>query len=426
MTASWDLCAGIMAYVIASLGGVAMVKYLNYHDWPGICWTSSWLVVALLSRATWLLAWPVLAWQLRHVASDNVYGICTATIHRVTFVQLRIYLWVAVGLSIVEALNAISLTVLPGSLYALIKGTDVAWSMILSYLVLKKRYTAAQVGAVLVIFTGIAMVVGLGQSVVAPAHQDTTTQALKAAHLPNLAMAIFLCLLGAFCNALLSVITEAALKETLRAEQHRQQQEQQSKLLLSNEYAMWTSFLSFCLLGCFSAVTGDLSRLFSQIKGKSCAHVDNDGGEIVDGTSEAIPPLPTTLFLILCLVSITISRFAERLCKHWICVRDSAMTFSIVQAARRLSGVFVFAALFAEAFTPSMLVGSLVAGTGFVWHTWASLETHTTGGNAAENALLPCKDAEVTKEEVQYEMISLTQLRTEDESTAMHHRISHY
>jgi hypothetical protein len=48
------------------------------------------------------------------------------------------------------------------------------------------------------------------------------------------------------------------------------------------------------------------------------------------------------------------------------------MTFSIVQAARRLAGVYIIGILFGESFSVSMIVGSLCSGLGFVLHCWFS------------------------------------------------------
>lgn len=82
-------------------------------------------------------------------------------------------------------------------------------------------------------------------------------------------------------------------------------------------------------------------------------------------------PSSSTMLLIaigLCLAFLAISRFLERLCKHFICVYDSAVTFSTVQAARRWLGIYIVGWIFREEFANGMVVGSLISGAGFVLH----------------------------------------------------------
>ena len=398
----WDLVVAIIAYFVASLGGVAIVKFLNYH----FCF-SSWLILALLSRATWLLAAP-LAGYLRRRDEGESSSSCGSWI--MSAKQLQIYIVVAVGLSVVEVLNTMSMTVLPGSLYALIKGTDVVWSMILSRLVLRKSYSQYQVLAVLVIAVGIGAVV-MEPPETAKSHSEATEKAMQSTHVTNSSMAAILCLLGAFCNSLLSVITEATLKDMLRAEQERvllqtKGQRQPSKLLLSNEYAMWTSFFAFFLLMGSAVIEGEFSGEISNIRFEQLSCPNNDTldkkPDINDNDSQA-----DRLFFILSLTFVTLSRFAERWTKHWICVRDSAMTFSIVQAARRLLGIFILAALFGEAFPRSMVVGSVLAGMGFTLHTWTTL---VKGDRVCDTA------APLNKEDSDYELVSLAPPTEMDDS----------
>ena len=364
---TWDLYLGILVYFVSSLGGVAIVKFLNYY----FCF-SSWLILALLSRATWILA-LILACSL-------------GSIFRVSFKQLGIYFVIALGLSVVESFNAISMSVVPGSLYALIKGTDVFWSMLLSWLVLGKRYATRQILGVAIVLLGIAAVFGMGPPVSTAKHLQATQQAMQAAHVHSSTMAAVLCLVAAFINSFIAVITEATLKQTLRAEQEslaaiathtNNLQREPSKLALSNEYAMWTSLLSFVILTGSAVVSGQLSQLSTDTGDlSSCsAHMNftTSAETNANDAKMATPAPPHFMLWIFSLILITCSRFAERLCKHWICVRDSAMTFSLVQAARRLTGVFALAALFGEAFPRSMVVGTGLAGMGFALHASAGV-----------------------------------------------------
>ena len=136
-----------------------------------------------------------------------------------------------------------------------------------------------------------------------------------------------------------------------------------SKLQLSNEYAMWTSLFSFGILGTLIALwqitlhNNDVSPVRLSI---SC----EEEGDSMSTTTSA-----STVVAVVCLLLlVTITRFTERLSKQYICVRDSAMTFSVVQAARRLSGVFILALAFGERLPMSMLVGAACSAVGFGLH----------------------------------------------------------
>ena len=359
------LFVGIGVYFVSSLGGVSIVKFLNYHY--GF---TSWWSFALLSRSTWILS------AVLHVILQRR--------EHVTFMaslrQLRLYLFIAVGLSLVEAVNSFSMSTLPGSLYMLLKGSDVGWSMIFSCLLLNKTYSVTKLIAAGLIMMGIGTVFALDvlSQNEAPGNETDPTLVTKESSM-SVSVAAVLCVGGASLNALCSVGTEAMLKQTLQEEQDRLLQSQQnapSKLLLSNAYSMWTSFFSFALL-----------LVPAIMLSKSAAHrLDSSGtsASFLGGNSTTKSPLlqqastddafvtATTSVLVaigICLALLGISRFLERLCKHFICVYDSAVTFSIVQAARRWLGIYVVGILFREEFGNGMVVGSLISGVGFALHS---------------------------------------------------------
>lgn len=354
------LFLGIGVYFVSSLGGVSIVKFLNYH----YCFTS-WWIFALLSRSTWVLA------ALMHCILQYREQVTL----RISFPQLRLYLLIAVGLSLVEVMNAFSMSKLPGSLYMLLKGSDVGWSMILSFFMLHKRYSRTKVAAACLILMGIgaAFVLDVMQTDTQTSSRKETTQ------IPSTPVVAMLCLVGAFLNSLCSVGTEATLKQTLKAEQDRlllQQSQQQpgppSKLLLSNSYSMWTSFLSFGLLVVPVSLlhkneNSDIHE-FNNSTMQSCPVSQHN-----EPASAALARPRTILLAIgLCLALLGISRFLERLCKHFICVYDSAVTFSMVQAARRWLGIYIVGLLFQEGFANGMIAGSLISGAGFILHSYAS------------------------------------------------------
>ena len=101
------LAASIAVYVASSLGGVAAVKFLNYT----FCF-SPFLLLAMLSRCTWVLALPLHA--ALHVRAGRALRVPSRR-------QLAMYCAIGLGLSAIEAANALTMSVLPGSVYALIK-----------------------------------------------------------------------------------------------------------------------------------------------------------------------------------------------------------------------------------------------------------------------------------------------------------------
>ena len=348
------LFSGVAVYFASSLGGIALVKLLNYR----YCFVS-WWTLALLSRSTWVLS------LVLHTVVQKREGIKLP----VSFLQLRLYGGIAIGLAIVELFNSLSMSMLPGSLYMLLKGSDVGWSMALSSFLLKKTYSRYHILAAMLIMGGISLVFVLDRN-------DRYDTQVDASFPVSMAWASILCLCGALLNALCSVGTELTLKETLKDEQNRLLEQNSttlasppSKLLLSNAYSMWTSFFSFILLIIPLLVWGGIDMDKSQTE-FTCARSKNEQEDHDDYYSNS-----GASKVGICLVFLGMSRFLERLSKHFICVCDSAMTFSIVQAARRLSGVYIIGLLFGENFPMGLLVGSLCSGTGFALHTWASMMT---------------------------------------------------
>jgi drug/metabolite transporter (DMT)-like permease len=305
----------------------------------------------------------------------------------------------------VELVNSWSMSALPGSLYMLLKGSDVGWSMGLSYCILHKKYSQPQVLAAAMVMSGIGLVFFLDDN----EEEEINNKNVKAidenkAPQENSSWwtASTLCLGGAFLNAFCSILTEATLKKTLVQEETRlleQQQQSPSKLLLSNFFSMYTSFFSFVLLTVplfVSWVTTtstnnslqESMQVASSSSSSSCHAGQDDTMEEEENDTTARTTGTTTAALVvifLCLILLALSRFAERIAKYWICVCDSAMTFSLVQAARRLSGVFVIAALFGEPFSSTMLIGSLVSGMGFFLHYWCSNSSQQSTESAAND-----------------------------------------
>mmetsp|Transcript_32119 Transcript_32119/g.67949 ORF Transcript_32119/g.67949 Transcript_32119/m.67949 type:complete len:417 (+) Transcript_32119:313-1563(+) len=367
------LLLSITIYFISSLGGVSIVKLLNYH----YCFVS-WWIFALLSRSTWILS------AVFHCILQYREGISLNTSRK----QLGLYCLVAVGLSLVEVVNSFSMSILPGSLYMLLKGSDVGWSMILSYFLLKKKscYSVTKLLAAALIILGIGAVLVVDVVEDKMHLQQRSSDASTASM--SVSTAAILCLGGAMLNSLCSVGTEAMLKQTLKEEQDRLLETHQdssskspSKLLLSNAYSMYTSFFSFGLLliplSIFSRreqYNEDRYLSISSNSTSSCPDATN-----IDDTYNLTAVRVTIL---ICLALLAISRFLERLCKHFICVYDSAVTFSMAQAARRWLGIYIVGWMFREEFAKGMIIGSLISGVGFVLHGYDASKNNTAGKNS--------------------------------------------
>lgn len=349
------LLLGIGVYFLGSLGGVSVVKFLNYR----YCF-ASWKIFALISRCTWMLS-AALNVILRHRE-----GVSVGPSRR----QLCLYAVIALGLAVVEVFNSFSMSALPGSLYMLLKGSDVGWSMMLSYFLLRKEscYSVAKIAAAALVMLGIGTVLVL--DVMEGNIQSESSQILLQSTGMSTTTASLLCLGGALLNSLCSVGTEAVLKKSLKEEQDRLCLESSSappsKLLLSNAYSMYTSFFSFGILLPLSLFTGrdhyekeDKRYLEASNSTTTCSDTSADDAS----TSTAAHAIIGT-----CLVLLAVSRFLERLCKHFICVHDSAVTFSMAQAARRWLGIYIVGLIFREDFARGMVWGSLISGAGFILH----------------------------------------------------------
>jgi CRT-like, chloroquine-resistance transporter-like len=327
---------GVASYFLSSLGGIAIVKFLNYK-----CCFTSWILIALVSMSSWVLSFPLnLALERR----ENV------RLH-VSWKQLRLYLVLSIGLSVVELLNSLSMSALPGSWYALLKSSNIGFSMILSCCILGKSYHWGQILGSCLVMGGVGVVFVLSSK--SPVTSIDTPSV-------SLTLACLIALAGAFLNAVCNVITEATLKETHQTEVGRRLDSMDScltppsKLLLSNSFSAWTSLFSFLLLALPTILFGKESA--TKLADLSCVVLVSDQR--------------FGLILSLSLVLLAISRLGERLSKHWICAADSAVTFSVVAALRRISGVFILAALFHESFPRSMIVGSCTSAVGFFLHFW--------------------------------------------------------
>uniref|UniRef100_A0A7S2Y710 EamA domain-containing protein n=1 Tax=Entomoneis paludosa TaxID=265537 RepID=A0A7S2Y710_9STRA len=396
-----ELAVGILSYIVCSLGGLILVKYLNYQ----FC-LRSWLLVALCSRGTWILS----------IFLHHFLQYQERTTFHLTWKQCRLYWGVSLFLSLVEIFNAASMNVLPGSLYALLKGSDLPWSMGLSYCILRKRYKMKKIFGVVIVTLGITSVFLLGgtnESRRGDSLDNVQEQEQEQSELMSPGTASFLCVFAAFLNALCSVLTERLLKATLLDEEqkairatarmaldndgrHQEALPPPSKLMVTNLYSMTTSGFSFVTIAIFGCMRSEFHKLPSLRD--NCPHEETlvvpvlayRSSEDISQSTLIKNTTTSGVIVVLCFALIVVSRFGERLSKHWICLYDSAMTFSLVQAGRRLSGVLIMAVLFQETFRVGMWVGTLCCGIGFCLHAWKEEDEASVDPNG-ENTLQPLR-----------------------------------
>mmetsp|Transcript_34068 Transcript_34068/g.81935 ORF Transcript_34068/g.81935 Transcript_34068/m.81935 type:complete len:485 (+) Transcript_34068:49-1503(+) len=441
-----SLCIGTVMYFVSSLGGVAVVKFLNYE----YCYRS-FSVFALLSRSTWI--WSLILHyysccntsisgtkkpigstvgtveeeydektlggdHFNHFEGDRM--LCdkddgrsmTPTATKAAPVALRrtsislagllrkqfwLYVTISAGLASVELLNSFSMTHLPGSFYALLKGSDIGFSMIISRLFLRKTYKWGQFVGSSLVMTGIGLVFWIGSPSPKSHNRSSNNENLDSSSdktlFSSIAVVSTMCLLGAALNATCTVVTEMTLKRSLKEEENRilssvnrndrDHDSERIKFILSNAYQMWTTMLAFImllpvLLFTYRFDDDDASSNTLTTNIQKCQNYEDDeqhSQEFDEQSSHSKGPVAMITCLLLLL---GISRFAERLSKHWITVTDSAVTFSLVQAARRLMGVLILAAMFREKFPMGMVIGTICSSCGFAIHFWSTNNPSTT------------------------------------------------
>eukprot|EP00747_Dinoflagellata_sp_TGD_P180302 gnl/TRDRNA2_/TRDRNA2_32535_c0_seq1.p1 gnl/TRDRNA2_/TRDRNA2_32535_c0~~gnl/TRDRNA2_/TRDRNA2_32535_c0_seq1.p1 ORF type:complete len:413 (+),score=52.82 gnl/TRDRNA2_/TRDRNA2_32535_c0_seq1:118-1356(+) len=350
-----DVVIAVLAYVTSSLGAVGVVKCLNYH----FCFSEPWFL-AMACRSTFLLSLPLhlfLTWR------NNVI--------RPGFSTKRVFIYVTVGLALsaVEACNMLSMIMLPGSWYAMIKGSDVGFSLVLSRVLLKKNFPPLQNAAAVLLFLGVTVGAVFGVPV-SSEHMDATREASKETHLSQEAAA-WLSLFGTFLSALVTVLTDGFLKKRLKEEERSllastniasvtnsandRGSEASMQLLMSNAYSMNTTFVSFIVLGLPFGLSDEASRL--QLA--SVPSCQKNAGAPTSWSSSQV-----TFLTLIALVGLT--RFAERILKYYMTLRESAFFFSVVQSFRRLIGVFVLAFCLGESLSTATCVGAGICMIGFI------------------------------------------------------------
>jgi len=352
------LFLGISSYYVSSIGGIAIVKYLNYE----YCFTS-WFVIALVSTSSWMISFPL------NFILEKYEGIQV----KVSWTELKIYLFLSIGLAIVALMNSFAMSTLPGLWYALVKSSNIGFSIILSVSVLNKRYHWGQMIGAAFVMGGIGwtfcVLLLLGSSTtVDDENASSSSSSAEMSPYKSWPFASLIALGGAFLNAFCNVITEATLKQTY-AEEADQVIERidattattsPSKLLLSNSFLAWTSLFSFLILTVPTILFGEARTADEEDTDLGC-------GVVVPRSDKHVGYIVSLSLLLL-----AVSRLGERLSKHWICAVDSAVTFSLVAALRRISGVFILAALFHESFPNGVVMGSCASAMGFLLYFWYS------------------------------------------------------
>lgn len=291
--------------------------------------------------------------------------------------QALIYAVIALGLSAVEVCNVFSMIVLPASWYALMKGSDVAFSLILSRMLLHKRFPWEQNVAAACLFLGVAVAVAFGVPITS-SHEEAAQAASKRTHISR-NTAAWLSLLAAFLGSLMTVVADGFLKKRLQDEEsknvasgHGDVTPISSELLLSNFYSMSTTAFSFLVL-VLPFLISDESRLLSS------GVLSTSSNECAAGTHRQSSDVGFWSLVVL----IGLTRFLEKNCKYYMTLRESAFFFSVVQSARRLIGVFVLAGFLGEHLSEGTYLGAALSILGFALYLKGSVSKNKQKSSVA-------------------------------------------
>ena len=355
----------MVAYFACSWGGIISVKLLNYQlliAWP--------LVLAVASRSTWTLS-LALHLALRDAPAAKPAQCGTSSCR---WQKVLAYAMMGVGLAVSEVCNIVSMTVLPGSLYALLKGSDLSFNLLLSKLVLRKSFGAPQYAATVLVSAGVALNF-FWQTGPAEQHAQAVANAERQAGVAY-GTAVWMAVLAAFLNTLVTVCSERFLKPYLTPAQCSSKavsglspphtpSEAQSRcsapegLLLANQFGMYTSFACFvCLLATFML---DGARFSAPVHSAATSPALLSSGAVL-------------LAFAACISLLVLARFGERLVKYWMISIHSSFFFNTTQALRRTSGVFVLGLLFDEVLTWQMLSGAVLCAAGFSLSLWPNVQ----------------------------------------------------
>merc|ERR1711924_237773 len=130
-------------------------------------------------------------------------------------------------------------------------------------------------------------------------------------------------------------------------------------LLLSNAFSMYTSLIAFCILAVPFGFSGEI-------------HLWPDTPTCEANTEAGAGGDYATAGLICVIAMVGVTRFSERWAKYFICLRQSAFFFSIMQALRRCIAVFALAYLFDEVLSNAVCVGAGLTMVGFILYVLGS------------------------------------------------------
>lgn len=385
-----------LIFIAAQTTGVIAIKCLNYV----FCFSLFW-VVAMSNAAAWVFALVFHLWLMFRYRVHLIVPIRKAGI------------FFAVGAiqCVIEVCNGLSVTVLPGSAYTVIKSSELPSAILLSWLILKKTPSVNSIVAAALIVGGIALIFSLGPPEVAPAHSRSAAAALDSTHVSLMLAAAVGCL-ASFCGALNSIFIETVLKWELKAtdlgEPHfgLARTDGQSKDSLHSSVAANNALLLYSRLSCFiiliapAMMTGQLQRLpdagshcnevdslekgldidmsrWSQWIATRLAQVFQDGGKHMEGFGRGSGPAitaPAITIIVLLLTFVAFRAFCGSLAQTVICARWSAVSFQFIQAANRLTTIVMVAWVYGELLPLSFLLGAFCCAAGFGVHLHSGLQ----------------------------------------------------
>eukprot|EP01114_Cavostelium_apophysatum_P020140 TRINITY_DN6669_c0_g1_i1.p1 TRINITY_DN6669_c0_g1~~TRINITY_DN6669_c0_g1_i1.p1 ORF type:complete len:443 (+),score=109.19 TRINITY_DN6669_c0_g1_i1:142-1470(+) len=292
----------VILYIAASTASIAVIKFINNDE-------KIYLPVftALLHKAMW----PV------HLIIFGVYAFKSKTYSKPSIADIGKYLVLGFLSGAVDIFGMYGLNKLQGSTYTILRSGDLVFSLLLSQIVLRKRFTIFHYIAGLlilaaVIINGVTCVLGDSSSLVP----------------------LICTLVGCLFESINTILSDRLLKNTSR----RRMARKESNYLLITEGAFFINFFAFLFLLIPVFATREFTQYEDDIRNFHYFH------------------LKTWAFSLV-IASVALSRFAVRITKYWIVEKRSAFTFSVLKPVRRVLSAILLIFFFSEGFTWPKLAG---------------------------------------------------------------------
>ena len=319
----WPLISAIAVYMVAATGNVVLLLALGHF---------------------WALNTPMLLAALQK-ASLPFTGTVVATRGTVNLASLIPTIFLLSVLGAVSSLGTVmGVHKLSGPLYVVTKSADLPINALLGLVVLRKRYTALHVLAIVIVLVGIAVNVRL---------LPPSDEALSLVSWDGLLWT----LLASLADALSSVLPEAFLTKP-----------QFDTVLGVVNFQLYSSTLSSILLIGAAASTGEIWKWSADVSSSfHCFAVHSSDPCHADNATHW-----TRIGFVVLLCLLPLSKIVVSVIKFVVVQRGSALTFSMLKAPRRLITLLVVFVLLHTAPTIFNIIGGLCSVLGVAVYVAAS------------------------------------------------------